>query len=166
MVADQELQKVEEIVQNTIHNQSLEEGDILINCLHKLQDHFHNFIPPEAAEKVAEILSLPKSRVYEVLTFYTMFSTKPRGKYLIRFCDSLPCHVTGGKEIVDFLKAELKIDIGETTPDQMFTLETTGCLGLCGVSPVLMINDTFHGNLTVEKTKALIETLRKGGASS
>lgn len=166
MVAEKELQKVEEIVQNTIKDQSLEEGDILINCLHQLQVYFHNFIPPEAAEKVAEMLSLPSSRVYEVLTFYTMFSTHPRGKYLIRFCDSLPCHVTGGKEVIDFLKKELGIEIGQTTSDQMFTLETTGCLGLCGVSPVLMINDEFYGNLTVERTKELIDRLRAGGEHS
>lgn len=166
MVAEKELQKVEEIVQNTIKDQSLEEGDILINCLHQLQDYFHNFIPPEAAEKVAEMLSVPSSRVYEVLTFYTMFSTRPRGKYLIRFCDSLPCHVTGGKEVIDYLKKELGIEIGQTTTDQMFTLETTGCLGLCGVSPVLMINDEFYGNLTVERTQELVDRLRAGGERS
>lgn len=161
MVSEKELEKVEEIVKNVISDDSLEEGDILINSLHKIQDYFHNFVPPEAAEMVSKILNVPTSSVYEVLTFYTMFSTKKRGKYVIRICNSLPCHSTGGREVIDTLKKELGIDFNQTTKDGLFTLEKTGCLGLCGVSPVIMINEEFFGNLTQEKTKELIEKFRK-----
>lgn len=140
--------------------ESAEERDILINTLHEIQKRFENFIPPEAAEIVSEELNVPLSKVYEVLTFYTMFSTKPKGKYVIRVCESLPCHVENGREVVKALKETLKIDFGQTTPDNMFTLEMTSCLGLCGVAPVIMVNDEYYGNMTPEKVKNLINRLR------
>ena len=141
---------------------SLEDGDMLINVLHAIQDHFNNFIPPEAAEELSELMNLPPSKIYEVLTFYTMFSTKPRGKYVIRVCQSTPCHVTGGREVIEALKETLGIDFGETTEDGLFTLEYSSCLGLCGVAPVMMINDMAYGNLTPERVKAIIEELKGG----
>ncbi len=160
VVVDRE--KVHALVREA-KSESLEEKDILINTLHKVQDYFGNYIPVEAAEIVAEELVVPKSKVYEVLTFYTMFSTKPRGKYVIRVCVNLPCHVTGGREIVQTLKELLGVQFGETTKDGLFTLETTSCLGLCGVAPVIMINDQYYGDLTPKKVKELIENLRSGG---
>ncbi len=111
-------------------------------------------------------MRVPESKVYEVLTFYTMFSTKPRGKYIVRVCVNLPCHVTGGREIVKTLKELLQIDFGQTTQDGLFTLETTSCLGLCGVAPVIMINDQYFGDLTPRKVKEIIENLRNGGGKS
>lgn len=141
---------------------SLEDGDMLINVLHAIQDHFNNFIPPEAAEELSELMNLPPSKIYEVLTFYTMFSTKPRGRYVIRVCQSTPCHVTGGREVIEALKETLGIDFGETTEDGLFTLEYSSCLGLCGVAPVMMINDMAYGNLTPERVKAIIEELKGG----
>ena len=141
---------------------SLEDGDMLINVLHAIQEHFNNFIPPEAVEELSELMNYPPSRLYEVLTFYTMFSTKPRGKYVIRVCQSTPCHVTGGREVIEALKDVLGIDFGETTDDGLFTLEYSSCLGLCGVAPVMMINDMAYGNLTPERVKAIIEELRGG----
>jgi len=148
-----------------LKSEQLEEQDILIYLLHKVQDHYQShYIPPEVGEMIAEELGIPASKVYEVLTFYTMFSTKPRGKYIIRVCTSLPCHVPGGREIVEFLKQKLGVNFGETTKDGMFTLEETGCLGLCGVSPVIMVNDEYYGDLSVEKVEELIENLKGGGA--
>lgn len=137
-----------------------EERDILINTLHEIQRMFGNFVPPEAIEVISEELKVPLSRVYEVLTFYTMFSTKKRGKYVLRVCESLPCHVEGGREIVRALKEELGIDFGQTTPDGLFTLETTSCLGLCGVAPVIMVNDEYFGNVTPEKVRELVKKMR------
>jgi len=166
VVSDKEMQKVEEIVNGVVNDDSLEEGDVLINCLHKIQDHFVNFVPVEAAEKVANILDMPESSVYEVLTFYTMFSVKNRGKYVIRVCNSLPCHVTGGRDILATLKKELKVDFNQTTEDGLFTLEKTGCLGLCGVSPVIMINEEFYGNLTEEKVIDIINKIRNEESGS
>ena len=161
MVSDKEMQVVETIVNGVVTDDSLAEGDVLINCLHEIQNHFHNFVPPEAAEKVAQILKVPESSVYEVLTFYTMFSVEKRGKYVIRVCNSLPCHVTGGKEIISTLKKELGCDFYETTKDGLFTLEKTGCLGVCGVAPVIMINEEFYGNLTNDRVLEIINKIRE-----
>ncbi len=163
MVVDQTLEKVREIIEAVEKEQSLEEGDILLNCLHRVQDVYQNFVPSEAAELVAERLKVPLSKVYEVLTFYTMFSTKLRGKYVIRVCNSLPCHVTGGSQIIDALFKELKVGFGGTTEDGLFTLEKTGCLGLCGVGPVIMINDQFYGNLTVDRVAEILADYRARG---
>lgn len=149
---------IAEIVQKT--KEAAEERDVLINTLHEIQKRFDNFIPPEAAEIVAEELGVPLSRVYEVLTFYTMFSTKPKGKYVIRVCESLPCHVENGREVVKALKEILKIDFGQTTSDSLFTLEMTSCLGLCGVAPVIMVNDEYYGNMTPDRVRDLIDRLR------
>ncbi|HBT38915.1 MAG: NADH-quinone oxidoreductase, E subunit [Thermotoga sp. 50_1627] len=153
---------VAELVRN-IKKQALEERDMLINALHQIQNHFGNYIPVEAAKVVAEELEVPESKVYEVLTFYTMFSTKPRGKYIIRVCVNLPCHVTGGRQIVETLKKTLGIDFDQTTKDGLFTLERTSCLGLCGVAPVIMVNDEYYGDLTPKKVKEIIENLRARG---
>jgi len=148
-----------------LKHEQLEEQDVLIYLLHKVQDHYQShYIPPEVGDMIAEELNIPPSKVYEVLTFYTMFSTKPRGKYIIRVCTSLPCHVPGGREIVEFLKNKLGVEFGETTKDGLFTLEETGCLGLCGVSPVIMINDEYYGDLTVEKVEEILNNLKGGEA--
>ncbi|KAF2959403.1 MULTISPECIES: NAD(P)H-dependent oxidoreductase subunit E [unclassified Thermotoga] len=149
---------IAEIVQKA--KETAEERDVLINTLHEIQKRFNNFIPPEAAEIVAEELGVPLSRVYEVLTFYTMFSTKQKGKYVIRVCESLPCHVENGREIVKTIREILKIDFGQTTSDGLFTLEMTSCLGLCGVAPVIMVNAEYYGNMTPDRVKDLIDRLR------
>jgi len=146
-----------------IKKQALEERDMLINALHQIQNRFGNYIPVEAAKVVAEELNVAESKVYEVLTFYTMFSTKPRGKYVIRVCVNLPCHVTGGRQIVEALKETLGVDFDQTTKDGLFTLERTSCLGLCGVAPVVMVNDEYYGDLTPKKVKEIIENLRARG---
>jgi NADH-quinone oxidoreductase subunit E len=153
---------VAEMVRN-IKKQALEERDMLINALHQIQNRFGNYIPVEAAKVVAEELNVAESKVYEVLTFYTMFSTKPRGKYVIRVCVNLPCHVTGGRQIVEALKEVLGVDFDQTTKDGLFTLERTSCLGLCGVAPVIMVNDEYYGDLTPKKVKEIIENLRARG---
>ena len=142
-----------------VSSQSLERGDVLINTLHAIQDHYGNFIPIEAAEALKEVTGTPLSRIYEVLTFYTMFATHKRGKHVIRVCKSLPCHVTGGQAVIDSLKYRLEIDFGETTEDGLFTLEETSCLGLCGVSPAMMINDEAYGNLTPERVSEIIDEI-------
>lgn len=153
---------VAEMVRN-IKKQALEERDMLINALHQIQNRFGNYIPVEAAKVVAEELNVAESKVYEVLTFYTMFSTKPRGKYVIRVCVNLPCHVTGGRQIVETLKETLGVDFDQTTKDGLFTLERTSCLGLCGVAPVIMVNDEYYGDLTPKKVKEIVESLRARG---
>ncbi|MEA2066183.1 MAG: NAD(P)H-dependent oxidoreductase subunit E [Thermotogota bacterium] len=152
---------------NECKKDSLNDDDILLNTLHSLQKEFDGYIPLEAAEILSELMDKPTSRINEVLTFYTMLSTKERGKYIIRVCKSLPCHVANGEKVINQLKKRLKIDFGETTEDGLFTLEQSSCLGLCGVSPVMLINDEAYGNLTPEKVDKIIDkiTEEERGAS-
>lgn len=144
---------------NECKKDSLNEDDILLNTLHSLQKEFNGYIPLEAAEMLSELMDKPASRINEVLTFYTMLSTNERGKYIIRVCKSLPCHVANGEKVINQLKKRLNIDFGETTEDGLFTLEQSSCLGLCGVSPVMLINDEAYGNLTPEKVDKIIDKI-------
>jgi NADH-quinone oxidoreductase subunit E len=144
---------------NECKKDSLNEDDILLNTLHSLQKEFNGYIPLEAAEMLSELMDKPASRINEVLTFYTMLSTNERGKYIIRVCKSLPCHVANGEKVINQLKKRLNIDFGETTEDGLFTLEQSSCLGLCGVSPVMLINDEAYGNLTPEKVDKIINKI-------
>lgn len=144
---------------NECKKDSLNEDDILLNTLHSLQKEFNGYIPLEAAEMLSELMDKPASRINEVLTFYTMLSTNERGKYIIRVCKSLPCHVANGEKVINQLKKRLNIDFGETTEDELFTLEQSSCLGLCGVSPVMLINDEAYGNLTPEKVDKIIDKI-------
>jgi NADH-quinone oxidoreductase subunit E len=134
----------------------------ILLILHDIQDENPNkYLTEEDLKEVSERLSLPYSFVYGVASFYSMFSLKPRGKYIIRVCESPPCHLMGSENILNELKKILEIDIGETTRDNLFTLEISSCLGVCGVAPAIMINEEVYGNLTKEKIKEIIDNLRR-----
>ena len=136
--------------------------DNLIYILHEIQDkHPQHYISEEAVDKVAEYLKVPANHIYGVLTFYTMYSSKPRGKYIIRLCESPPCYIKGTVNILRKLKALLDVEIGETTKDGHFTLELCACLGVCGNAPVMMINEDVYGDLTEEKVEDIIEKYRR-----
>lgn len=143
-----------------IESHQLETGDMILSSLHATQELFDNSIPIEAAETISNELKVKVERIYELATFYSMYSTKPRGKHLIRICESLPCHVVEGPQIANKLKKLLKIDFGQTTKDGCFTLETTSCLGICGVGPVMMIDGDTYGNLTSETVESILEKYR------
>ncbi len=105
------------------------------------------FLPGEALDELSRLLQVPKSQLFSVASFYRMLSTKPRGKHVLQFCESAPCHVAGGREVWLAVKEALKIEENETTPDGKWTLLTTSCLGVCGVGPVMMIDDDVIGNV-------------------
>jgi NADH-quinone oxidoreductase subunit E len=139
------------------------EKDNLLYILHDIQDpHPQHYIPEEAVQVVAEYLNIPTNHIYGVLTFYTMYSTKPRGKNIIRLCESPPCYVKGSTNILRKLKMLLGVNTGETTKDGMFTLELCACLGVCGNAPVMMINEDVYGDLTEEKVEEIIDKIRRG----
>jgi NADH-quinone oxidoreductase subunit E len=136
--------------------------DNILYILHELQDNnARHYLAKEDIEKCADYLNAPYSYVHGVATFYTMFSLSPRGRYIIRLCDSPPCHLMGSSSLLDYLKKKLKLNVGETTEDGVFTLETCSCLGVCGVAPALMMNDEMMGNLTPEKVDMILEERRK-----
>lgn len=134
----------------------------VLPILHAVQNICGNWLPLEALQLVAKELDIPYGYLYGVMSFYTMFSVTPRGKYIIRLCESAPCHVMGAENIQEVLEEELGIRVGETTSDGLFTLEHTACLGTCEVSPAMQINEVVFGNLTTAKVKEIIENYRAG----
>ena len=135
--------------------------DNLLPILHGLQDnHPQNYLPDEALKATAKYLNISLSSVYGVVGYYTMFSRKPRGKYIIRFCTSPVCSLMGSENVLDWFTQFLGIKVGETTSDGLFTLEESECLGRCGKAPSMMINQDFYGNLTPEKIESIIHQLK------
>ena len=106
------------------------------------------YLPQESLDEISILLKVPKSQLISVASFYQMLSTKKRGKHVIKFCESAPCHVVGGREILQTLKSELNLSTCGTTSDGKWTLETTSCLGVCAVGPVFMVDDDIFGNVT------------------
>ena len=119
----------------------------LIPILSKVNNEIGH-LPNEALVEISNKLGLPKSKVNGVASFYHMLSTKPRGRHVIKFCESAPCHVAGGREVWSALQELLQISSGQTSPDGKWTLETTSCLGVCAVGPVMIIDDDIYGNIT------------------
>lgn len=135
---------------------SSEKGN-LMETLHKIQNASgENYICDDCMKKVSSHTNIPLNRLYGVTSFYTMFSNEKRGKYVIRMCESSPCHVLGAKDIIDTFSKELGIKPGETTDDGLFTIEYCACLGVCAVAPAVMINEDVHGNLKPEMVKDII----------
>lgn len=136
--------------------------DNLIYILHEIQDNDpHQYLSEAAVKEVSEYLNTPVNHIYGVIGFYTMFSVVPRGKYIIRLCESPPCFLRGSENLLHLLQKMLKVKVGQTTKDKLFTLELCACLGVCGNAPVMMINEDFYGDLTEEKVKKIIRNLQE-----
>ncbi|MFW6040335.1 MAG: NADH-quinone oxidoreductase subunit NuoE [Thermoplasmatota archaeon] len=132
----------------------------LIPLLQESQRQF-GYLPKEVMIKIGEYLGLPVSKVYGVATFYAQFRFEPLGKHMVKICHGTACHVKGADKITDAVENKLDIKTGETTKDGMFTLERVACLGCCSLAPVIMVDDTAHGNLTREKVKDVLDQYRE-----
>ena len=131
----------------------LETGqDLLLERLHNIQDTY-GYIPEGEIDKLADEFDKPRAKIYGVIRFYSMFYTEPIGKYVIRVCDSLSCHINQSEDIVETITDYLGIENGETTEDKKFTLEIVECLGHCDEGPVMMVNDKIYTH--VNSSKAL-----------
>ena len=111
------------------------------------------FLPLEVQHYIAQGMKLHPSQVYGVVTFYSLFTMTPRGKHIVRVCLGTACYVRGGQAILDLLRQEFKVDVNQTTPDLLYTLEVINCPGTCGLAPVLCVDDDVHG--IPEPAKAL-----------
>jgi NADH:ubiquinone oxidoreductase subunit E len=131
----------------------------LIPVLQIAQNMF-GYLPEAALKKISERLNKPFSEVAGVVGFYSFFSTVPRGKYLVRVCLGTACYVRGGKEVLNSLKKELKIDVGQTTGDRLFSLDIGRCFGACGLAPVIMVNDDVHQRVKPVKIAELLDIYR------
>lgn len=119
-----------------------------------------NQLTTDVLKHVAEKMNIPRSAVAGFLSFYSMFSTQPLARFVIRVCKSGPCHVMGARTIFDVVEKHLGIKVGEATPDGTFFLEDTECLGVCSVAPAMMVNYDLHGNLTEDRIKTILDGYR------
>lgn len=131
----------------------------LIPLLQRIQDSF-TFIPPQAFKLIDKELNIPESESLGVATFYTQFKLNPTGKYTIKICKGTACHVQNANKIFDVISEYLQIKPGETTEDQLFTLELVSCLGCCSLAPAIMIGEETYGKLDDRSVISIIKEIR------
>lgn len=122
----------------------------------QLSQGLFGFLPEEVLRRIAKKMDKPYSEVAGVVSFYSYFSTQPRGENVIRVCLGTACYVRGGKQVLDSIKKELGIDVGETTEDKIFSLEVARCFGACGLAPAIMINDDVHQRVKPTRIKQIL----------
>ena len=133
--------------------------DNLIQMLNEVQEHF-GYVPMYAQKELSEFLNVPMAEIYGVVTFYSRFTLKPKGKYNISVCLGTACFVKGSQKIMDRLKERLQIEPGQTTKDGMFSIEETRCVGACGLAPVFTVNGEVYGKATVQKLDQVLDELK------
>lgn len=132
----------------------------LIPALQIAQGIF-GYLPEHVLRHIAKGMDKPYSEVAGVVGFYSFFSTQPRGENVIRVCLGTACYVRGGKQVLDSIKKELGIDVGETTEDKVFSLEVARCFGACGLAPAIMINDDVHQRVKPARIKQVLAPYKK-----
>jgi len=148
----QELDKV-------IAKYKTEEG-MLIRILQEAQNIF-GYLSADLQAYIAKELEIPISTINGVVSFYSLFSQEPRGKYIIGVCMGTACYVKGSQNILNAFKKELSIDVGETSENKLFTLNATRCIGACGLAPVITINEDVHGKLSPENIPDILKQYKK-----
>ncbi|MFH0925350.1 MAG: NAD(P)H-dependent oxidoreductase subunit E [bacterium] len=146
-----DLKKVEGIINNYSNS-----SNSIIAILQDLQSNY-NYLPKKALFYISKKTSIPLSRIFNIATFYNIFSLVPRGKYLINVCIGTACHVRGASRNVEELEKILEIKRGETTKDKKFTLECVSCLGACAIAPVMVINGECFGTVTPDKINSILK---------
>lgn len=157
MLTEAGLNKVKEIVARYPEGK---QKSALIPVLHLAQDEL-GWLSADTMDYVAALLQLEPVEVYEVATFYSMFHLKPVGRYLFEVCQTGPCMVSGADDIIGYIQQRLGINVGETTPDGLFTLKTVECLGACGYAPMMQLGKHYREHLTRERVDEIIEECRQ-----
>ena len=132
----------------------------LIAVLHRVQGIF-GYLPRDIMDIVAETMNIPTAHIWGVATFYHYFNLKPVGKHIVSVCMGTACYVKGAGEVLNVLKKQLGLEVGETSEDKLFTLQEARCLGACGIAPVIMIDDKIYGELDGKKTVEIINKYQK-----
>jgi NADH:ubiquinone oxidoreductase 24 kD subunit len=128
----------------------------LIPVLHEAQD-IYGYLPMDVQKKISDGLNVPLSEIYGVVTFYTQFSLKPKGKYKINVCLGTACYVKGSGIILEKIKEKLNIDVGECTEDGKYSLDACRCIGACGLAPVMTINEEVYGRLVPDDVEDILK---------
>ncbi len=131
---------------------------VALPALHLAQEQ-EGYLSGDTIIALARLLDIAPAELMDTASFYTMFHTRPNGKYLLQVCQTLSCSLGGGDEIVDHLQEKYKIKVGETTPDGKFTLLKVECLGSCGTAPVIQINDDYYEKLSLPKVDRIMSKL-------
>ena len=161
--SDNKLAEVEKIIQRYPKGK---QKSALLPVLHLAQEEFNGWLDVPVMDYVATLLNIEPIEVYEVATFYSMYNTKPVGKYMFEVCQTGPCMLNGSDQIIDYIKQKLNIAAGETTTDGLFTLKTVECLGACGYAPMMQFGKFYKEHLTKEKIDIIIEECKKNAASN
>ncbi|MCH7529322.1 MAG: NAD(P)H-dependent oxidoreductase subunit E [Candidatus Marinimicrobia bacterium] len=132
---------------------------VTLPALHLAQEQ-EGYLSGETIVVLARLLSIVPADLMDTVSFYTMFHTKPKGKYLLQVCQTLSCSLAGADQLVDHLNEKYEIKAGETTTDGRFTLVKVECLGSCGTAPVLQINDDYYERLSLPKVDRILGKLR------
>jgi len=151
--------KNEKQVQSTVQKIIEEHGagvDELIPVLLDINSTL-GYLPTEALKEVSKTIKLPLSRVASVASFYSMLSSGPHGRHVIQFCESAPCHIMGGRLVWQAILDKIRINAGETSQDSRWSLVMTSCLGICGVGPVMVVDDQVYGNLTPQRVSEILD---------
>src|SRR3982751_3464411 len=156
--SDEKLNKAKEIIARYPDGK---QKSALLPILHLAQEENNGWLSVDAMDYVAQLLQLKPIEVYEVASFYSMYNLKPVGKYMFEVCQTGPCMLNGSDNIIDYIKQELNISVGETTTDGMFTLKTVECLGACGYAPMMQLGKNFREHLTKEKVDAIVDECRR-----
>jgi len=127
----------------------------LVPVLQKVQETV-GYLPEEAISEIAHFLCLSESEVYGVATFYAQFRFKRQGEHTVKVCQGTACHVRGGKRILEMVERELGIQPGETTKDYKFSLERVACFGSCALAPVMVVDKTVYGRMTIAKSRQIL----------
>ncbi len=143
-----------------IINDSRTDQKELIHILHALQSEY-GYIPPESISAISRHLKVSESEIFGVLTFYNAFSLTPKGEHVITVCLGTACHVRGGSQIVEELERKLDVKVGETTSDDKFTLETVNCIGCCAIGPVVVVDEKYYSNITLNKIDSILKEYKE-----
>jgi len=130
----------------------------VIGALQDMQDQY-GYLPRVAMDELARLTGVPVAKLYGVATFYAQFHLQPHGRHTIRVCRGTACHVRGAPKLLEAISRHLEIEDGGTTPDLKFSLETVACLGTCFLSPVMLVDDRYYGNLTSDQAVRIIESM-------
>lgn len=154
-VSDEAKEKALERISDVIDFYRGKEGS-LIQVLHQAQE-IYGYLPLEVQEFIAREMDVPLAKVSGVVSFYSFFSTVPRGEHTIRVCLGTACYVRGGRKIVEHLQNHLNVELGGTTGDGKFTFEVARCIGACGLAPAMLIDDTVYKQVNVNKIDRILD---------
>lgn len=148
-----------EAVQKELKRYEARESAI-IPALYIAQKENQGWVNSAVIHHLSSVMEIPESKINEVFRFYTMFNTKPVGKYHVQVCTNISCALEGGRELVRYICKELKIGLDQVTEDGRFTVSKVECLGSCGTAPMMQVNDTYHENLRPESAMNILRGLK------